>query len=652
MKRTGTLPKYALLDLLRSLRAERFTGFGDLESRDDQVRVYVHDGEVVFARSSALRHSLPAYLLSQHLVGRHQLKELLEESRRSHLRLESLLLSHGVLDNAALRDAHGSLARYVLSFSFGLHPASYALLPTPPPAAAPPYRLSVEEAFFRFVATRDTAEEEASLLRDCFGVKMVRTSRYDELRAIAHATFAHGNGAVGETADDHGAPLELDAIDGILATFEAGTATVSKLLEGGHDAFDVIRRVFALNRAGLLRFESDEAQSAWLELAGQDGTLTETALGQPSSPGGAAVKPTGPAPAGPTPSGPIDLDSAADQDLRMPLPHLPRAESGPESVAGGASRTRRTRSNVTELPRTAAPDPVEQAPRHPAEKQLLATWSAMREANLYEALGLMPDAPLSTVRHQFRNLRLRYDPGAFAGIELSREAAAALRTIAERLELAYRTLSDFGKRSAYHVSQDIDPRTLRVSLRALFEAEALLTEAMQSLRDGLYPEATAALREANALSPFDAAVRAELAWAVFLSSRRGPTPTDVKSTVSTLLREAQELDSRNEAVLRIRARVARMEGRMREALEGYQRLLAIHPHSREAARSIAEIRALLNRPATSPASASAAAADMVDGEEIDDAMEAGEIEPPDTDPDPSGGDGGVVHRITGLFRRK
>jgi tetratricopeptide (TPR) repeat protein len=587
MKRTATLEKYALLDLLRGLRDELLTGFVDLEARDEHVRLYLRGGDVLYARSSALRHSLPAYLLSHRAIDRKVLKDLLDAARSQKLRFEQMLVVSGAMEPTALRRAQAGLAEYVLSFAFGLCPASSTVLRTADPEGLEGFgALDLERAFFRFVATRDTPEEEASLLRDCFDAPIGRAASFEALAPKLSAAFGGAS----------------PAADPVVEAIRAGSTSVSALLGQGLDPFDVIRRTFAMHRAGMIWFRSaDTGTEAWQELAAE--------LNTPA----ASLEP-----------------SASSQEH-------PRITEG--TPAQSASREPSNMAMLHDELASAAGELESEGPLDPAEAAIRQAWEAMARTTLYEVLGVPADAPVSLVRERFRALRLRYDPAAYATRPLSEETQRALRSIVERLDTALRTLTDLTRRSAYHAQIQVDGRGLRVSLNALFESESKSKDALLEMRAGKFAQAAALYREAIRLSPHDPTLRADLGWAEFqLGWTQGGIDPERRSVAMGLIDEALALDARCEAAIRVRARVARAEGRLREALEAYNRLQSLNPLSKEARRATAEIRQALNRPSVLP---------LVTAETVaDDDVPAA----PERTAEPEGS--GVVHRITGLFRRR
>ena len=443
----GILSRYELLMLLRALRAGRFTGRLSLTSGDERVQLHLNEGQPVHARSLAVRHTLPAYLLRQRLVPRDTLRALLRRANVTGQSFDRVLVDEGVMPLAELRLAKRSLGRYVLTFAFALDPAAFEAWRTvPPPEDLPPMELDVEGAFFRFVAQRDGVDAQTTTLRDRFERRIAATP---ELR-LRESTFR----AVFGRRD----PL-LDRIIG-------GSASIAGLMADGHDAFQVVPRVFALHRVGMIRFVSDEEErgaSPWDEVVRDMEALT-----RPS-----------PASEAPPPRMAAVMEEAQPTGATV-IPDLGNDLSAP-------------RETLIQRPK----------PRAPTEEQIVDALIQMADQTHYELLGVAPDAPLSAVRAATERLRSTYSAAALAGQSPGVATQRALRAIAARLDQAHRTLSDPRRRKTYNAASRIDEGALNVTTEAIFEADEAANRAREARERGDLRGALIELELAAATNPLE-----------------------------------------------------------------------------------------------------------------------------------------------------
>lgn len=565
MKLSGTLSKYAHLDLLRVLQAEVVTGKLDLRAGDDHVELYFEKGVVILARSSAVRHSYPAFLLRHRILDRDALKELLDQANLTRHPLEKLLVDSGVLDELHLRASKLGMARYILCFAFGMAPATYRFVRmAPPPAGLPELSLDPEIEFFRFVALRDAIVDQQAELNDLTDQTIHPTALMES--RIAKVREAFTGSATGS--------------DAILDLIETSTKSIQALIGRGFASEDVIRRAFALHKAGLVRFDSGvDWESVWndafeehrLTAALDGGGFRDSATAANS--GGSTVQ-AGSADNDRTARAQLVLRSVEPTDARG-RPQTPRQRNAGDKPGETQSGTTMTGSSLGSG----------------IEDVLLELQDRMTHQTLYDVLGVAPDAPLSEIRENYRYLRTKYDPAAYEEFLLSPEAREALRSIADRLEQAYRTLTDQRRRSSYNSGRKIENGVLRATVESVFGAESLAQQAAEALKSGQFQHSANIYREAIRHTPYDATLHADLAWAIFQGIWKGGMPElDHRAEVEAELAQAMRYNPRSEQALRVRARIARLEGRPRDAIEAYQRVLALNPQSQEARRALRELK--------------------------------------------------------------
>lgn len=395
----GTLARYELLMLLRSLATEGLTGRLCMASGEERVAILLEKGTPVHARSYALRHSYPAWLVRQRLLPRDTVKETWREAAEKRRPFDELLVELGHLTPASLIATRQSLARYVLTFAYSLDPASWEVRRSPgPPADLLRLDLEPDRAFFRFVAQRDTTETQAELLKDRFGRPMEPTQRNSEREAAYRAVFG--------------------ARDPILDLVLQGGHTIEGLLGEGMDALQVIPRVFALHRAGMVRFAtSSEGPDPWAE-ATADLSVASRMVARAGR------------------RRATDDDDEALPTGSFPIIVLPDATDD---------------SATLEIVEEDAPPPT---PRVPPREAALALLAEAEQSSHYSLLGVQTtDGPASiraaavTVRARIEALR------AEDGLDV--DALSALRAVAVRVDQAERTLTDDRRRKLYNDSRGI-----------------------------------------------------------------------------------------------------------------------------------------------------------------------------------------------------
>ena len=89
-----------LFRLLEAMWDDSFSGSIVLRSRDETATLYLSDGQVRYATTSALAGSFPGYLLTEELFSRDEVHAWLEHCSGAQRTLEDHLLEEDVLDLA------------------------------------------------------------------------------------------------------------------------------------------------------------------------------------------------------------------------------------------------------------------------------------------------------------------------------------------------------------------------------------------------------------------------------------------------------------------------------------------------------------------------------------------------------------------------
>jgi len=148
--------------------------------------------------------------------------------------------------------------------------------------------------------------------------------------------------------------------------------------------------------------------------------------------------------------------------------------------------------------------------------QCLVRMEDFEQLNYYELLGVPPSASSVEIKRAYRQQITRYHPDRYANHAPAEQAYAGRRS--QRLNEAYRILSDFRQRQIYDRSQDIRPTrhagTNWSSEREMPRPTApqptpgrdqqaeLYQQAQAHLKAGRYAQAATALRQLQQINPF------------------------------------------------------------------------------------------------------------------------------------------------------
>ena len=567
----GMIEPFQLLTVARALRGERFTGFLDLSKGDEHVQLTFLQGEIVYTRSEDVRRSFPAFLLKHKLVERDAMRESLNAAQTEGVSLNKVLLEKELVTLRDLLRAMQGMSRYLIAYAFSLAPAKYTLTPLEnPPAILPKFEIHIENGLFQYISSQDDIAIQSGTLRNHFDSTIVSTDAHSELLPILLQEF-HGS---------QGDPV-VEAIS------EEG-ASISGLLAGGHPSDQIVRRVFAMLVAGMIRFDEETKENGWDSILFELSELSRAGGNLAVVPEKSTATKASPAPA------------PSQGDLTKHLTML------------GPTSTQEKSDAIAALTAVS-----EAGPKGGVETALLETLQRLQDESIYGVLGIPADASLTDIKEKCRSLSNKYDPKSYASFMLSKEAEQALSIIAEHIQVAWAVLSDISKRRAFHEHAGISDLDMRVTLENLAESANISGQASKAMEAKDYQGAQNLLAKAILLVPHDAAMQANFAWICFQGVFHGALDAkEFKSLISKHVKSAHEINPKSEHVLRVQARIARMEGRNKDAVEAYQRLLSVNARDEEARTGVRTLR------------------NQADGKAL------------------SGDDAGVVDRISGIFKKK
>jgi curved DNA-binding protein CbpA len=184
--------------------------------------------------------------------------------------------------------------------------------------------------------------------------------------------------------------------------------------------------------------------------------------------------------------------------------------------------------------RTVSDDPVL------AKRRIDQFHAQLAKRNHFQLLGVEPDTPAETVRAQYLRFAKKWQPDAFAGIDIG-DRKEKLDAIAQRLNEAYEIISDPDQRAEYLIRIDREKRGLSTDVTAILQAEALVDDAMGHLRKGAFAEAKEELKKAMELNGEDPLYRVQFAWATYGTNKKSASVQD--EAIGLLKKSIKEQES-------------------------------------------------------------------------------------------------------------
>ncbi|NJK89121.1 MAG: DnaJ domain-containing protein [Myxococcales bacterium] len=145
--------------------------------------------------------------------------------------------------------------------------------------------------------------------------------------------------------------------------------------------------------------------------------------------------------------------------------------------------------------------------------------ASLEKRDHFNLLGVDDEAPADTLRMQYLRLAKQWHEDSFVGVSLG-ERKRKLDDIFQRIQEAYETLSNAGKRAEYLVMLERQRQGLATDVASVLRAEGLVDEALGMMAKKQYGSARKSLEEAIRLNPDDPLYRVHLAWAIYMSNQK------------------------------------------------------------------------------------------------------------------------------------
>jgi curved DNA-binding protein CbpA len=217
-----------------------------------------------------------------------------------------------------------------------------------------------------------------------------------------------------------------------------------------------------------------------------------------------------------------------------------------------------------------------------ARKLLVAARERLRDANHYEALGVLPSASAGDLKAAYVAAARQYHSDAFSGLDLGSARRIAEELFAKVSE-AHQVLSDAQKRVEYDAYLDRKAKGLPTDVAAVVRAGGLFQRGEKLFQAAKWQEAEAVFRQAIELNQAEAEFHAYLGMAMF---RAGGNADEAVGLVERALR----MDPRLRSAALFLSRMHEARGDEERAKAVLRDALKTDPEFGEAKSELARLR--------------------------------------------------------------
>ena len=104
MPLTGNLETFNLNSIFQLLSDDQKTGVLKVRNEDKEIRIYIKDGEIIYATGSQKRDRLGQFLKNNNLISQEQLQASLKKARTEKKVLGKVLIEQGILNSQKLQE--------------------------------------------------------------------------------------------------------------------------------------------------------------------------------------------------------------------------------------------------------------------------------------------------------------------------------------------------------------------------------------------------------------------------------------------------------------------------------------------------------------------------------------------------------------------
>ncbi|MBN1947245.1 MAG: J domain-containing protein [Bradymonadales bacterium] len=223
-------------------------------------------------------------------------------------------------------------------------------------------------------------------------------------------------------------------------------------------------------------------------------------------------------------------------------------------------------------------------------KELSADFERLATANYYELLGVSPDASEEVIRKNFRELAKRYHTDRYAGLNLPKDVTAKMTHLLGMISRAHAVLTNAEKRKDYDATLAMREAGLPTDLETIVESESVFRSGKVLLDQAKYAAALEKFEKANQLNPAEPEFSEYATYCRYWMLPRSPdgNPLDWNAAKMIIdhLTEFQKENPNNDTVCVHLAMIAKVEGRLDQALDLFRTAYSINRKNVVAAREL------------------------------------------------------------------
>ena len=104
MPLTGNLETFKLNSIFQLLNDDQKTGVLKVRNEDKEIRIYIKDGEIIYATGSQKQERLGQFLKNNDLISQKQLLASLKKAKTQKKALGKILIEQGILSSQKLQE--------------------------------------------------------------------------------------------------------------------------------------------------------------------------------------------------------------------------------------------------------------------------------------------------------------------------------------------------------------------------------------------------------------------------------------------------------------------------------------------------------------------------------------------------------------------
>ncbi|MGF1509875.1 MAG: DnaJ domain-containing protein [Myxococcota bacterium] len=200
----------------------------------------------------------------------------------------------------------------------------------------------------------------------------------------------------------------------------------------------------------------------------------------------------------------------------------------------------------------------------------------------FELLGVESDSNPDVLRSQFLRLARDWHGDAFGEIDLG-DRKRKLDAIFQRINEAYETLKDPDRRDEYMTLLERQRAGLSTDVASVLRAEAMVDDALASMRRSAWLEAKKLLQDARSLNPDDPLYLVYLAWTTYMENRKSSA---ARQDALRMLKKATESQENLSLAYQYAGQIHFDQEEYKEAIKWWKRCRQYEGNNIEAIRGL------------------------------------------------------------------